>query len=63
MPEWTALLHGFVQTYALSDHVMTLHELSNSDDVRGTGMDNVCEEVWMGLVVTELHVDEGLCPL
>ena len=52
VPEWTALLHGFVQTYALSDQVMTLHELSNSDDVRGTGMDIVYEEVWMGLVVT-----------
>ena len=35
--EWAAAIYSFVQTFGLGDSVMTLTELSNGDDVRGTG--------------------------
>ena len=35
--EWASIVLDFAKTYGLSDTVMTLDELSQGDDVRGTG--------------------------
>ncbi|GLC41451.1 hypothetical protein PLESTB_001010200 [Pleodorina starrii] len=43
--EWAAVLMDFVRTYGLSDSVMTLDELVGGDDVRGTELFGLHQEV------------------
>lgn len=53
--EWASIIHTFARTYGLSDSVMTLDDLSNGDDVRGTELQGLHREV----VTRALRVLEG----
>jgi|LauGreDrversion4_1035100.scaffolds.fasta_scaffold391575_1 hypothetical protein len=41
--EWANIVLDFAKTYGLADSVMTLDELSQGDDVRGTGNEMTAE--------------------
>ena len=43
--EWAAAIYSFVLTFGLQDSVMTLKELSEGDDTRGTDIHGIHREV------------------
>mmetsp|Transcript_32397 Transcript_32397/g.71591 ORF Transcript_32397/g.71591 Transcript_32397/m.71591 type:complete len:184 (+) Transcript_32397:43-594(+) len=45
IPDWAASIYNFIKTYGLTDSVMTLDELSNGDDVRGSELQGLHREV------------------
>lgn len=43
--DWARSIYGFAKQYGLSDSVMTVDELSHSDDVRGTELQGLHREI------------------
>ena len=37
LPEWAEIIYTFAQTYGLDDSVMTVDDLSDSEDTANTG--------------------------